>query len=64
MLESGSQALQDRLEGEQLQDILQDPPVQMLHGQEMKELEAWTLDAKCGDDAVAAVCRVWTVDLW
>ena len=53
-LRGGSQGLQGGLQGE-LQDILQqDPPVQMLHGQEMKELEARTLDANCGDDAVAA----------
>ena len=52
-LRGGSQGLQDGLEGE-LHDLLQDVPVQMLHGKEMEELQAWTLDASYGDDEAAA----------
>ena len=52
-LRGASQGLQDGLEGE-LHDLLQDVPVQMLHGKEMEELQAGTLDASYGDDEAAA----------
>eukprot|EP00964_Phaeocystis_antarctica_P149129 scaffold116139_cov63-Phaeocystis_antarctica.AAC.1 len=50
MMQGGSQDLQGGLQ-EEMKTMLQ-----MLHDQETKEFEAWTLDAGCGDEA-ASCCN-------